>query len=623
MATTDIVVTGLDFDTIRANLRTYIASKPEFTDYDYEDSALGTLLDLLAYNTYYNAFYVNMATNEGFLDTAQQYDSVVSHAKALGYNPTSARGAVANIQLSFTLSVANSTFRSISVPRSTRFTAIVNNASYNFVAKQTYTITANSSGGFSDYINIVEGEPLTHRYLYNRTANTSFILPNDKVDTSSITVTVTTAGNTQTYILANDIFVVNSSSQVFFIEADRLQQYKVSFGDGVLGKQPATNSIVAIDYRVCSGTAPNGANSFTMVGSQISGQSSILVRPVGRASGGAVIESIESVRVNAPRAYETQNRSVTALDFERILLRDNPDIQAVSVWGGEENDPPIYGKVFICPKPRTSVLFSNNRKADIRTSIKKYNVQSIDVEFVDPTYMYVVPYVDIRYDMLATTLTAGQLATVASNLIKSYEATNLSSFSKNFMFSRFLSYIDGGSDAFVTSTATIRLKKTFIPSIISVGTYTLKFNCALQKIGNKDETGSTRAYGCLTSSPFNYGGVTCFFDDDGYGAIRIYYENKNTRNYFSTNIGTIDYDTGVVTINSFLPTSFTGSVMSLIVVPVNPNVQPIRNQILLMSQSKVNIIDDVSGKVLASADNIDTVGQTATILTSTSKMYSY
>jgi hypothetical protein len=218
-ANTDLIVTGLDYDTIRANLRTFIAAKPEFTDYDFNDSALGTLLDLLAYNTYYNAFYVNMAANESFLDTAQLYDSVVSHAKKLGYTPTSARGASANVKLIFTNSVANTTFRSIRVAKDTKFTTTVNGTSYTFVAPQTYTITANTDNGFSEYIRITEGVPLTHRFLFNRASNTSFVLPNDSVDTSSITVTVTTSGNTQNYVKADDILTINSSSQIYFVEA--------------------------------------------------------------------------------------------------------------------------------------------------------------------------------------------------------------------------------------------------------------------------------------------------------------------------------------------------------------------------------------------------------------------
>lgn len=628
-ANTDLIVTGLDFDTIRSNLRTFIASKPEFTDYDFNDSALGTLLDLLAYNTYYNAFYANMAANEGFIDTAQLYDSVVSRAKALGYTPTSARGASANIQLIFTSSVANGTFRSIRVAKDTRFNTTVNGSSYIFVAPQTYTITANSSGGFADFIKITEGVPLTHRFVYNRSSNTSFVLPNDNVDTTSITVTVTTAGNTQTYIRGDNILTTNSSSQVYFVDADKEERYKVYFGDGVIGKQPATSSVVAISYRVCNGPAPNGANSFSLVGGTIDGQSGITIVPIGRASGGAAIESIESVRFNAPLSYETQNRCVTIADYERILLRENPDIQAVSVWGGEDNVPPIYGKVFISAKPKNGTLFSTTRKNDIRASIIKYNVQSIDTEVVDPTYLYIIPEVDVRFNPTKTSRTPGELAdAVAANVI-AFEAANLSRFGQKFRYSRFLDYLDSTDDSIVSTNATIRLRKSFVPSLLNINTYTLKFNHTLQRLGTKELISGVSqhpGYGSVTSSQFNYSGFNSFFDDNGFGTLRIYYPSgagRLGRIYTNYTAGSIDYETGTITINDFVPTSFVGEEMSIVAAPVNPNILPLRNQILLMSQCVVNIIDDNTNRTVATASNIETIGQTATLLTPTGRLYNF
>jgi hypothetical protein len=626
-ANTDLIVTGLDYDTIRANLRTFIASKPEFTDYDFNDSALGTLLDLLAYNTYYNAFYVNMAANESFLDTAQLYDSVVSHAKKLGYTPTSARGASANVKLIFTNAVANTTFRSIRVPKDTKFTSTVNGVSYTFVTPQTYTITANSDNGFNDYIRITEGIPLTHRYIFNRTSNTAFVLPNDNVDTSSISVTVTTSGDTQTYIKSDDILTVNSSSQVYFVEADKEQRYKVAFGDGVLGKLPATSSIVAISYRVCNGAAPNGATNFNIVGSTIDGQSGIYIETLGRASGGAAIESIESVRFNAPLQYETQNRSVTAYDYERILLRENPDIQAVTVWGGEENVPPIYGKVFVCPKPKNGTLFSTTRKNDIRTSVRKFNVQSIDVEVVDPTYLYLMPEIDVRYIPSQTARTAGEIADAIGNKVIAYETAYLSRFGQRFRYSRFLDYLDSVDDAIVSTNANIRLRKTFVPNLAGINTYNLKFNHKLQRLSSISDTVQNSAYGCLTSSQFEHAGFNSYFDDNGYGTIRIYHMTGtggiSTRVYTNNTAGTIDYETGSVTISSFVPGSISGSELSIVVAPVNPNIIPIRNQILLMSQTIVNVIDDNTNKIVAVSSNVDTMGQTATLLTPTGRLYNF
>jgi hypothetical protein len=626
---TDLIVTGLDFDTIRANLRNYMASKAEFADYDFTDSALGTLLDLLAYNTYYNAFYANMASNEGFLDTAQLYDSVVSHAKALGYTPKSARGASANVQLIFTNSTANSTFRSIVVPKNTTFTTSVNGASYKFVTPQTYTISANGSGGFADYIRITEGEPLTHRYVFNRTSNTSFVLPNDNVDTTSIAVQVTSAGNTQNYILADDVMTSNSSSQIFFVEADIGKKYKVSFGDGVLGKLPATGSIVSVAYRVCNGAIPNGANNFTLVNTTIAGQTGVAIVPIGRASGGAIIEDIESVRFNAPRLYETQNRSVTAEDYERILIRDNPDIQAISVWGGEENVPPIYGKVFVAAKPKNTTVFSTGRKAEIVANIRKYNVQSIDVEVTDPTYLYIIPSITVRYDPRLTALTPGELASAVSDRVVSFEASYLSSFGKSFRYSRFLDYLDSTDDSILGTTSIIRLRKTFVPSLLTPSSYTLNFNNVLEKLGPTELVSGIAnhpGYGGITSSTFTYGGFESFFDDNGFGTLRTYYRSgagRLGRVYTNTSSGTIDYANGIVYINSFLPSAYVGDGVSVVASPVSPNVSPVRNQILLLSQCEVTVVDDNTNKTVAVASNIETIGQTATIQQPSVKLYNF
>jgi hypothetical protein len=626
---TDLVVTGLDFDVIRANLRNYIASKNEFSDYDFNDSALGTLLDLLAYNTYYNGFYANMLANESFLDTAQNYDSVVSLAKALGYTPTSARGASANVKITFTQSVANTTFRSITIPKNTSFLTQVNGASYKFVTPQSYTISANTNNGFSDYIRITEGEPLTHRYVFNSPTNTAFVLPNDMVDTTSITVTVTTSGNTQSYIPADNIFTVNSSAQVYFVEADRGQKYKIAFGDGVLGYQPPTGSIVNISYRVCNGRLPNGANSFNLINTTIDGQSSINVQPIGRSVGGADIEGIESVRFNAPRMYETQNRCVTSEDYKRLLVDQNPDISSINVWGGEENSPPIYGKVFVAAKPKTGTLFSANRKDQIIASIRRYNVQAIDVDMVDPTYLYIVPYITVRYNPKQTTKTPGELAAAVSSRVVSFEENYMSSFEKSFRFSRFLDYIDSTDEAILTTEATIRLRKTFTPNLAGVNSYTINFNNALQRLGAKELiAGNSKhpGYGGITSSTFVYGGQDSYFDDNGFGTMRIYYSStagQLGRVYTNYNVGTIDYDAGTVNINNFVPTSYTGDVISVVAAPVSPNITPVRNQILLMSQCEVNIVDDNTNLTLATASSVETVGQTATLLTPSIKLYNF
>jgi hypothetical protein len=602
VANSAITVTGLDFDTIRLNLRNFIAGKPDFADFDFEDSAIGTLIDLLAYNTYYNAFYANMAANEAFLDTAQIYDNVVSRAKLLGYLPTSTRGPTANVRVSFT-TPANSTFRTINIAKNTQFRATVNGVSYTFVTPQSYPITANSSNRFNGFIQITEGVPLTHRFLFSA-ANTAFVLPNANTDTSSITVSVTTSGNTLTYTQASDLRTVNSTSRVFFIEPDRNKLYKISFGDNVLGKKPAFNSTVAVSYRVTNGTRANGANNFTAV-STVGGQSSFTLTTVERATGGAEIESIESIRFNAPRLYETQNRAVTREDYKRIILRDNPDLSAVNVWGGEENDPPIFGKVYACVKPKVGTLVSTNRKERIKLSIKPYNVQSIDLEIVDPTYLYVVPTLIVRYDPLLTTLQPSEIAVRVANKVIAYESTNLNRFEGKFRYSRFLDSIDSAEDSIVSSTAKIEAQKKFLPSTTQSNTYRISFNRMIYHPSDGYLTATS-------STSFTINGFTAFLDDDGNGNVRAYYVSQGTRTYIK-NVGTIDYMTGLITLNAFQPTSVPTGEIDVRVELDDYNVTPIRNQILLIAGAKITLINDNTGSIDARLDSVSTVGNSATL----------
>lgn len=598
-ANTALNVAGLNFNEIRANLRDFIAAKPEFADYDFQDSAIGTLLDLLAYNTYYNAFYANMAASESFIDSAQFYDSVVSRAKLVGYVPTSAHGATANVRISFTSAVANSTFTSITIPKDTKFTATINSVAYTFVTPKSYVIVANTSNLFQGDVDIVEGYPLTHRYLYT-TSNTAFVLPNANVDTRSISVTVNSAGNTQTYLQADDILTVNSSSKIFYLDGDRDYKYKVSFGDNVLGRRPDYNSTVAISYRVCSATRGNGANNFTATGS-IGGQSNFSISTNARASGGSDQQDIESVRFNAPRMYEIQNRAVTAQDYQRIILDNNPDLQMVNVWGGEENDPPIYGKVYVVAKPKQGTLISSSRKEQIKTFIRKYSVQSIDIEFSDPTFLYIIPSINVQYDSKLTTTTSSGVAVRVSNRIIGYESNNLNKFDGKFRFSRFLDYLDGADDGIVGSTASIRIQKRFNPSLVKKNTYTFKFNQQIVKPLNET---------AVTSSAFTFAGETCYLDDDNNGNVRIYYFVGNSKIYINTQIGSVNYENGTVILRDFVCSAYAGNYLAINVNPITQNFSPIRNQILLISNAVVRVYDDATNRLLYTLNSIETVGQT-------------
>lgn len=614
---TSLNVTGLDFTTIRANLRTYISGKAVFADYDFDDSALGTLLDLLAYNTYYMGYYANMASNEAFIDTAQLYESVVSHAKSLGYLPYSNHGPTANVQITYSLPVANATLRSFIISKNTKFRASVNGVVYSFVTPRSYSVSSNSSNGFRQYIDLVEGTPLIHRYLYT-SANTSFVVPNDKADTRSFEVTVTTSGNTQSYLQATDLLASNSSSQVFFIEPDRAGKYKISFGDGYTAKKPDYNSTVALSYRVSNGSRANGARTFTAV-STVGGYSTFTLSTISAASDGAVAESIDSVRKNAPLLYETQNRAVTTSDYQKLLLQQNTDLFAVNVWGGEDNIPPVFGKVYISVIPKSGTLISQDRKRRIKNSIRTYNIQSIGVEIVDPTYLYIVPEVSVRYDPITTTKSASDIASVVAAQIISYEQSTLDRFESKFRFSQFLRKIDDGDKSIVSSSAIIRTQKRFVASTTSKNTYVLNFNSSIY------HQYEGIAY-VISSSGFTYKGEDAYFDDDGYGNLRIYYLVGKERSYLSDTIGTVDYAKGVVTINSFLPSAVDNSDSEIYVTAAmnNPNISAIRNQIILISGTSINIFNDNTNFREYNTSSVGTLGGSTTLLqTSTSSFTTY
>jgi len=604
-ANTAIPVTGLNYNEIRANLRDFIAAKPDFADFDFQDSALGTLLDLLAYNTYYNAFYASMAASEAFIDSAQFYDSVVSRAKLVNYTPVSAQGATANVRISFVDASVSSSLLSINIPKNTEFTSTINSISYTFVTPRAYTVLANSSNGFATNIDLVEGIPLTHRYLFT-SSNTEFILPNSDVDTRSISVTVTSSGNTSTYTPVSDILTINSSSKIFYIEADRDSKYKISFGDDVLGDKPDFNSTVAISYRVCNGTRGNGANNFTSAGS-IDNQSVFTLSVNNRAVGGSSQEDIESVRFNAPKNYETQNRAVIAADYQRIILRDNRDLQAVNVWGGEENDPPIYGKVYASVKPIIGTLISASRAAQIKTNIRKYNVQSIDLEIVDPTFVFIEPTITVNMNVEATTLSASEIAALVAARVIAYEGTNLNRFGGRFRYSKFLNYLDNSDIGITGSSGSVQLQKRFIPSTTVKNSYTFNFN---QRIAN--HMGGTNS--AVSSSRFTLNGEdNSFIDDDAEGNIRTYYTSGINKIYTNVAAGTVNYDTGKIVLNAFIPTAYVGNHISINVIPTTQNFAPIRNQILLISGASIKVFDDETQKELAAITSVNTIGKSANV----------
>jgi hypothetical protein len=608
-ANTALKVTELDFDTIREGIKDYIKTKPDFIDYNFEGSVISLLLDMLAHNTYQNAFLTSMVGNEMFLDSALLRDSVVSRAKMLGYTTRSARGSSTQICLELTPNPLTPAPLSITVPKNTEFTTIIDGIEYTWVTPENYIIYDNN-GIYEGIVTIVEGNPLTQQYTVNSVNPVRYIIPNENIDTTSITVTVQeTVGSTniETFSLAENILDVNKDSAVYFIQEINDNLYEIYFGDGVIGKQLNDGNIVNISYRVCNGSTTNGVDTF-IVPTTIPGADVIGSVVEDKTSGGDEIESVESVKFNAPRYFETQDRAVLATDYKSLLLKQFGDLKSVSVWGGEENDQPIYGKVFISGRTENSTFLSQQKKDEIKQYLKKYNVMAMDIRFVDPTYLYIKPIITIYYDSKQTSLSPNALATSIETTIQNFETTNLGTFEKNNLrYSNFSSAIDNTDISIQNNISNLLLQKRFTPDFSNNTTYTLNFQNALEICRNDGSS-------TISSTSFTLSGKTTYLDDDGKGNVRTYYLGVNgvTKVYVNNTQGTIDYTTGKIQLINFKPTAATNDQIEVSASSNSYDINSNRYQILLLSGTTFDL-QDISGSTAKVARTVNTIGDATQI----------
>ncbi len=573
-ANTYLRVTEVDFDEIKTNLKNYLQSQTQFNDYDFEGSNMSTLLDVLAYNTHYNAFYTNMLGNEMFLDTAQQRDSVVSRAKELGYITRSARGASANVSLTFT--GVNNSVSEFTLPKNTTFTTNINDRTYTFVTPED-NIIKNVSNQFSQAITITEGTPLSHEFTVNDASPVKYVLPNENVDTRSIRVTVkesTSSSANTVYTQATNIRAVTEKSAVFYLQETHDKQYEILFGIGSLGKPVKDGNIVKVDYRVCHGTETNGANVFSIDSLSISpSYTSVTLAVNSVARGGVEIESVDSIKFNAPRNYKIQNRAVVAKDFERIILNENTNISSVVAFGGEEAVPAVHGKVYIAIKPQGELIPTETLKDEIKNSIKDRTMLGIDPIIIDPVYLYVVPTINTFYDTLKSQTSTSAIQTLIRDAMSNFSSTNLEQFGKKLRYSRFVRNLDNVDDSVLNNEASFEMQKRFVPNTTVTSLVNLKFHNAIEK-------------NSILSTSFTFNNFTAFLDDDGLGNLRVFrYNSDKQKVAINATIGTINYTTGELNINSFLVSAFDGIEVKVNAKPVAKDITPVREQIIIISTS--------------------------------------
>jgi hypothetical protein len=598
-------ITGTDFDDIKSNLRGFLSSQTKFTDYNFDDSTIGLLIDLLSYNTYYNSVYLNQVANEMYLDSALLRNNVVSRAKAIGYTPSSARGAQAKIQLTM---LPNDAPDNITIPKDTKFTTSIDGRDFTLVTVKGTVVNAASS--YSANVGIVEGFPLTHRFTVSSTNPVRYVVPNRSVDSTSIGVSVqASSSNTakDIFIQATNLTEVTKTSKIWYLQENEDQKFEVTFGDGVLGKGLIDGNIVQLDYRICHGTDVNGATTFKGP-SAIAGYSNFRLVTTANTAGGANIESVTSIKFNAPKFFETQNRAVTQDDYKRIILAENPDLQAVRVWGGEENDPPIYGKVYIAAKPTIGTQLSQARKDQLRVFLEERNVMSIDPEFVDASYLYMVPEIEIRYDPEITVLTAGEVSNLVENSLRVFESQKLNNFNNNLYKSQLGDKLCNADQSIVSCGIKLRMQKRFQPSKTATITYRLPFNNAIEN----DHVGHL---GVLDSSSFTYSGhIGTKMESDGHGNVRFYYVTADGLKVITNNAaGTIEYGTGLITLNSVLISDFSGADVKVTVKVSAHDVFTRRNQIPLFADASITVYNDRTSDIESTVLNVTTTGTSTQI----------
>ena len=600
---TKLDISQLDFDGIKDNLKTFLSQQDEFTDYDFEGAGMNILLDTLAYNTHYLAYNANMLANEMYLDSADQRSSVVSLAKQVGYTPKSAVSSTATIDVV----VNNGSGSSITMSRGTKFTTTVDGTNYSFVNNADVSISPVDGVYKFSNLDIYEGTYLNYKY----TANTSdkdqrFIIPNDNVDTTTLTVKVQESSSdstTNTYKLASGITALDSTSKVYFLQEVENGRFEVYFGDGVLGEAIADGNIVILDYITCNLDEPNGATSFTLNGT-VGGFANVTITTLNNAANGDSPETIKSIKYNAPRDYTAQDRAVTADDYKVLVKSLYANAQSVQVYGGEDAATPDYGKVYISIKAKSGSNLTEITKASLVQSLKSFAVASVTPVIIDPETTFITLTTTFKYDSSLTTKDVSTLETNVINAISNYNTDTLENFTGMFRYSEVLKTIDGADSSILSNITKVKMYKFITPTLNSALKYTLSFNNAFYNPHSGHASGMG---GVVSSTGFKFNDDSStnehFLDDDGAGNIRVYYLSGTTRIYTNSTFGTINYTTGELILTSANITSISnvdGAASTQIRVTVQPDsndVVPVRNQVLS--------IDTANSTFTASVDEIE------------------
>jgi hypothetical protein len=577
-----IQVGSLEFDEIKASLKEFLKGQSQFSDYDFEGSNMSILLDILTANTYYNNIYTNMAINETFLDTASKRSSVVSRAKELGYTPRSY--TCAKTTANFVVTNADVTVPYITLPKYSTFSGIKDSVKYTFYTTQDYTAgidtTDPSVYKFSN-VEIIEGSPIINRFVYSSVDNaTTFILPNPNIDTETLTVRVQEPPSTlyETYLPVSNFADVDENSKVYYLGEKENGEYELSFGDGILGKALVNGNIITTNYMVSNGSGANGISNITYTGPSLGTGTIENLTITSAVYGGREAETTEEIRYNAPNFYASQNRIVTALDYETFILNRVSSIKAVSVWGGETMVPPVYGKVYISAQTTSGKTLTYQEQQDIITDyINPYKMVTIIPEFINPEYINVELNVVAYYDPTLTAKSAGDLITSITSTMLYMNVTELQQFNRILRGSYVSRKVEEVDPCITSCVPRMKMHRTVTPIYNVATNYDIN-------IGNPFEAGS------IISTPFfidNFGNV-CYIDDDSQGNLLLYTLINGVR-YDLRNTGTVDYEHGRMVINNLNIVRLSTGSFVFTINPSSSDIVSMNNQIVQLDVAKLAV----------------------------------
>lgn len=603
---TNLNVTELDFADIKNNLKNFLKQQTEFNDYDFEGSGLNVLLDVLAYNTHYNALNAHYSLNESFLDSAQIRGNVVTRAKLLGYTPRSVLSPRATVNIVVTKPNSGTIPTVLELTKGTKLNTVVSGEEFQFVVLNTQQATLSGSTWTFNNVTLVEGTTRELKYrVDNDIENQKFQLSDYDADTSTLRVRVQANEEStafDVYTKFETLKGVDSTSKVYYLQENPSGYYEVYFGDGVTGFKPTNNNIVTVDYVTTKGTESNGANSFTMVDS-IGGFTSIALTTSAAASGGAEEESMESIRFNAPLTFISQNRAVTADDYASIIKKEFSNIDSISTWGGEDNDPPDYGRVYVCVKPLLAETLTTAEKTNITGAILKgKNVVSITPQIVDPNFTYLELDVSFKYNPNLTDRSSVDLQSVVRDTITDYNFNNLNKFDGVFRHSQLTRNIDNSDPAILNTTVRPRMFQNITPVNNALNNFSLSFSSPFFQSGNSTSF-------LISSSAFKINNVDHFFGDEpitdsSKRNVIVYKVVNDVNTTVIKSAGEIDVDKGTIVLNNFTPDAVTP--IKITVLPNSLDLGPKRDQLISIDNSFVVITPEIDTIAVAgSAGSID------------------